>query len=179
MERGMGADAHELLGADLGERHAGIVVKNRNEIIRHDLHLWSRWDTEAISSRSRRRTRHTILAGGIDSQSPGWSFALHSLMQIRHNLVVPEKPFFRRGCCFLKTAHHFEGSENTGFFGMKWSRIGSALVVMTVSGIALAVLWPHAREAGAILAAQDDPAELSDIQLNSALRNNQAVIEQN
>src|ERR1700738_5725570 len=97
----------------------------------------------------------------------------HLLMQIRHNLVVPEKPFFRRGCCVLKAAHHFEGSENTGFFGMKWSRIGSALVVMTVSGVALAVLWPHARDAGAILAAQDDPAELSDIQLNSALRNNQ------
>ena len=50
---------------------------------------------------------------------------------------------------------------------------------MTVSGIALTVLWPHARDAGASLAAQDDPAELSDIQLNSALRNNQGVIEQN
>jgi hypothetical protein len=62
---------------------------------------------------------------------------------------------------------------------MKWSRIGSALAVMTVSGIALMVLWPHARNAGAILAAQDDPAELSDIQLDSALRNNQGVIEQN
>jgi len=62
---------------------------------------------------------------------------------------------------------------------MKWSRIGSALVVMTVSGIALAVLWPHARDAGAILAAQDDPAELSDLQLNSALRNNADVIAQN
>src|SRR3981081_2074273 len=62
---------------------------------------------------------------------------------------------------------------------MKWSRIGSALAVMTVSGIALTVLWPHARDAGASLAAQDDPAELSGIQLNSALRNNQGVIEQN
>src|ERR1700716_502991 len=62
---------------------------------------------------------------------------------------------------------------------MKWSGIGSALAVMTVSGIALTVLWPHARDAGAILAAQDNPAELSDIQLNSALRNNQGVIEQN
>ena len=50
---------------------------------------------------------------------------------------------------------------------------------MTVSGIALTVLWPYARDASAILAAQDDPAELSDIQLNSALRNNQGVIEQN
>ncbi len=59
---------------------------------------------------------------------------------------------------------------------MKRSRIGWVLAVMTVSGAALAVLWPHGREAFAILAAQDDPAELSDIQLNSALRNSEAVI---
>jgi hypothetical protein len=50
---------------------------------------------------------------------------------------------------------------------------------MTVSGIALAVLWPYARDAGSILAAQDDPAELADIQLESGLRNNQAVIIEN
>src|ERR1700736_4140673 len=62
---------------------------------------------------------------------------------------------------------------------MKRSRLGFALAVMTVSGIALAVLWPHARDAGAILAAQDDPAVLSDLQLNSALRNEQAVIAEN
>lgn len=62
---------------------------------------------------------------------------------------------------------------------MKRLRIGWALAVMTVSGAALAVLWPHAREAGAILAAQDDPAQLSDIQLNSALRNKQTAIADN
>jgi hypothetical protein len=62
---------------------------------------------------------------------------------------------------------------------MKRLRVGSVLAAMTVSGIALAVLWPHARDAGAILAAQDDPAELADIQLNSGLRNNQAVITEN
>src|ERR1700727_943153 len=56
---------------------------------------------------------------------------------------------------------------------MKRRRIGLALAAMMVSGAALAAVWPHAREAGAILAAQDDPAELSDIQLNSALRNSQ------
>jgi hypothetical protein len=59
---------------------------------------------------------------------------------------------------------------------MKRSWIGWLLAVMTVSGAALTVLWPHARDAFAILAAQDDPAELSDIQLNSALRNSHAVI---
>jgi hypothetical protein len=59
---------------------------------------------------------------------------------------------------------------------MKRRRIGLALAAMTVSGVALAALWPHAREAGAVLAAQDDPVELSDIQLNSALRNNQTIV---
>jgi hypothetical protein len=59
---------------------------------------------------------------------------------------------------------------------MNRSRIGWLLAVMTVSGAALTVLWPHARDAFAILAAQDDPAELSDIQLNSALRNSQIVV---
>ncbi|HMJ27490.1 MAG TPA: hypothetical protein VK512_02085 [Xanthobacteraceae bacterium] len=62
---------------------------------------------------------------------------------------------------------------------MKQSRLGLALTLMTASGIALAVVWPHARDAGAILAAQDDPAVLSEIQLNSALRNNQAVVAEN
>ena len=55
-------------------------------------------------------------------------------------------------------------------------RIGSALAGIAVCASAFALLWPHARDAGTILAAQDDPAELSDLQLNSALRNNEAVI---
>jgi hypothetical protein len=50
---------------------------------------------------------------------------------------------------------------------------------MAVCTAACALLWPHAHEAAAILSAQDDPAELSDLRLNSALGNNQAVIEQN
>lgn len=62
---------------------------------------------------------------------------------------------------------------------MKRLRIGWVLAVMTVSDTALAVLWPHARDGFAVLAAQDDPAELSDIQLNSALRNSQKVISDN
>jgi hypothetical protein len=59
---------------------------------------------------------------------------------------------------------------------MKRRRIGLALAAMTVSGAALAGIWPHARQAGAILAAQDDPAELSDLQVSSALRNNQNIV---
>ena len=59
---------------------------------------------------------------------------------------------------------------------MKRRRIAWALVAVTVSGAALAVVWPHAREAGVMLAAQDDPAQLSDIQVNSALRNSQKIV---
>jgi len=59
---------------------------------------------------------------------------------------------------------------------MKRSRIGWVLALMTASAVALTVLWPHARDAFAILAAQNDPAELSDIQLSSALRNSQIVV---
>jgi hypothetical protein len=62
---------------------------------------------------------------------------------------------------------------------MKRLRLGLAVAGMVLSAVACATLWPHARDAGAILAAQNDPAELSDLQLNSALRNNRTVIEQN
>ena len=62
---------------------------------------------------------------------------------------------------------------------MKRLRLGLAVAGMALSAVACVALWPHARDAGAILAAQNDPAELSDLQLNSALRNNRAVIEQN
>src|ERR1700674_6097272 len=62
---------------------------------------------------------------------------------------------------------------------MKRPRIGSALAGMMVCAAACVLAWPHARDAGAILAAQDDPAELADIQLDSGLRNNQAVITEN
>jgi ATP-dependent protease HslVU (ClpYQ) peptidase subunit len=62
---------------------------------------------------------------------------------------------------------------------MKRVRLDLALVGMMVSAVACAVLWPHARDAGAILAAQDDPVELSDVQLNTALQNNQSVVADN
>src|SRR3979409_1388549 len=58
-------------------------------------------------------------------------------------------------------------------------RIGSLSACLGICAALFAALWPHARDAGAILLAQDDPAELSDTQLNSALRNNQAIIEEN
>jgi hypothetical protein len=100
-------------------------------------------------------------------------------MQIRHNLVVQEKPFFRRGRCVLKEAHHLGRKRKHRDFRMRRLRLGLAVMGMAASAVACAALWPHARDAGAILAAQDDPAVLSDIQLNSALRNNRRIIEQN
>ena len=62
---------------------------------------------------------------------------------------------------------------------MKRWRLGLAVAGVAVCAIACASLWPRARDAAVILAAQDDPAALSDVQLNAALRNNQAAIEQN
>jgi hypothetical protein len=59
---------------------------------------------------------------------------------------------------------------------MKMWRIGSALAGTVLCATACALLWPQARDAGAILVAQDDPAELSELQLNSVLRNNQVDI---
>ena len=44
---------------------------------------------------------------------------------------------------------------------------------------AFALLWPHAKNAGAVLTAQDDPARLSDLQLNSALRNDPGLVKRN
>jgi hypothetical protein len=62
---------------------------------------------------------------------------------------------------------------------MRRLQLGLALTGMAVCATTCALLWPHARDAGALLAAQDDPAELSDVKLNFALRNNQVLIEQN
>ena len=60
-----------------------------------------------------------------------------------------------------------------------WLRLGSALAGVAVSATACGLLWPHAREAGALLAVQDDPVALSEFQLNSALANELGAIERN
>jgi hypothetical protein len=52
-------------------------------------------------------------------------------------------------------------------------------MALAVSAVACVLLWPHARDAGAVLAAEDDPAQLSDIRLNSALSNDHALIAEN
>jgi len=76
---------------------------------------------------------------------------------------------------FITRAFLLENPIQTG----ACSAFNSTLAGMALSVAVCAALWPHAREAGAILAAQDDPAALSDIQINSALRSNQALLAQN
>jgi len=54
-----------------------------------------------------------------------------------------------------------------------------AVAGMAASAIVGAAIWPHARAAGVVLAAQDDPVALTDIRLSSALRSNPALISEN
>ena len=62
---------------------------------------------------------------------------------------------------------------------MKRRRVGLALVGVALSAAVFSALWPHARDAGELLARQDDPAALSDLQIEFALRNNQALVAEN
>ena len=62
---------------------------------------------------------------------------------------------------------------------MKWLRISTALAGIAACSFLLAQVAPHAREAGAILAAQDDPAVLSELKLNGLLRQNERVVQDN
>lgn len=55
-------------------------------------------------------------------------------------------------------------------------RIGLTLAGAVASAAVFSLLLPHAREAGSLLLAQDDPVALSDSQINSALRTNAATI---
>ncbi len=62
---------------------------------------------------------------------------------------------------------------------MRRLRIGLAVAGMAVCGAALAQVAPHARDAYAVLAAQDDPVALADLGVNSAMRNNPALVADN
>ena len=67
IEGRIGADAHELLRADLDHRDASIVVEVRNDMVGHYLHLgWQSSRTQA-TRRSGIETQRTILAGTGDS----------------------------------------------------------------------------------------------------------------
>ncbi|WP_371423859.1 hypothetical protein [Tardiphaga sp.] len=60
-----------------------------------------------------------------------------------------------------------------------WFRLDTALTGIAVCATAGLLLLPHARDAGAVLAAQDDPVALADAQLSSALRNDPALLARN
>jgi hypothetical protein len=59
---------------------------------------------------------------------------------------------------------------------MRRARLGTGLAGIAACAAACALLWPHARDSAAVLAAQDDPARLSDLEINSVLRNNQTLL---
>jgi hypothetical protein len=62
---------------------------------------------------------------------------------------------------------------------MKWLRISSALAGIAACSLVLAQVAPHARQAGAVLAAQDDPAALSELKLDAALAHNDRLVQDN
>ena len=62
---------------------------------------------------------------------------------------------------------------------MKWLRISTAVASLFACIFALVQVMPHAREAAAILAAQDDPAALSELRLNSVLGNDDRLVQDN
>ena len=58
-------------------------------------------------------------------------------------------------------------------------RLETALTGVAVCAIAGTLLWPHARDAGTVLVAQDDPVALSDAQVDNAVRNDSGVFAGN
>ncbi|WP_426442055.1 hypothetical protein [Bradyrhizobium genosp. P] len=58
-------------------------------------------------------------------------------------------------------------------------RLSLAIAGIAASAAVAAAIWPHARDAGIVLAAQDDPTALADIRLNAVLRSNPALISDN
>jgi hypothetical protein len=62
---------------------------------------------------------------------------------------------------------------------MKWLRITTALTGIAACSFLLVQVAPHAREAGAIFAAQDDPAALSELKLDAALAQNDRLVQDN
>jgi hypothetical protein len=81
--------------------------------------------------------------------------------------------------------HGERSSERPGFqsiqafIPMKWLRISTALTCLAVCTVVLVQVAPHARDAGMVLYAQDDPAALSELRLDSALARNSSVIQDN
>jgi hypothetical protein len=74
-------------------------------------------------------------------------------------------------------AYYVGDAEISSFLRMKRARISLALCGLVMSAGMCVAVWPHAREATAILAAQDDPPELADVKLNVSLQNGNLISE--
>jgi len=61
---------------------------------------------------------------------------------------------------------------------MTWRRAIAGLAGVAACAAASALLWPRAEQAAVLLAARHDPVRLSDLQLDSALRNDPAILRQ-
>lgn len=55
-------------------------------------------------------------------------------------------------------------------------QLGVAKFCLAISAVALVAAWPHAQYSAKLIAAQDDPASLSDLQIAEALRRDQGMI---
>ena len=62
---------------------------------------------------------------------------------------------------------------------MQWLRITTALTGIAACSFMLVQVAPHAREAGAMFAAQDDPAALSELRLDAALAKDDRLVQDN
>ncbi len=56
-------------------------------------------------------------------------------------------------------------------------KLGVAKAGIALCAVALVLTWPHAQRAATFLAAQDDPAQLADLQLGAALQQEPGLIE--
>src|SRR5215469_11016543 len=116
----------------------------------------------------------TIPVVSADSYSPEATICPYKI----DTIVSSERPFFRRGRCVVISAHYLKANGKSGF-RMKRRRISTALAGVAVTCALGAAVWPHARDASLLLAAQDDPAVLAETKVSSALRNNQKMISDN
>lgn len=62
---------------------------------------------------------------------------------------------------------------------MKWLRISTAVTGLLACTYVLVQIAPHARYSAAILAAQDDPAALSELRLDAVLADNPSLVPDN
>ena len=192
IERRIGTDAHEFARADFDDGHARIVLKVRNDVIRHSHHLEVRKSkypyAVAAQHYLRHRLHHTERCNEFIGRGAGFvQSATKSSCEFDTILPLWESPSFvgevvseKRHTISSTSAGWAGGNRLVHDFAMRASwRIGWALAGVAASAIAFAVVWPRAHEATALLLAQDDPAELSDLQLEAALRNHEGVIAEN